>query len=49
VSAPPAMTAALGRRGTAGQLRQLQDENTRLRRQLADLTLQLETLKRPAE
>ena len=49
VNASSAATAAPGRRGTAGQLRQLQDENTRLRRQLADLTLQLETLKRPAE
>jgi DNA-binding LacI/PurR family transcriptional regulator len=49
VNASSAVTAAPGRRGTAGQLRQLQDENTRLRRQLADLTLQLETLKRLAE
>jgi hypothetical protein len=49
VNASSAATAALGRRGTAGQLRQLQDENTRLRRQLADLTLQLETWKRLAE
>jgi DNA-binding IclR family transcriptional regulator len=49
VNASSAATAALGCRGTAGRLRYLQDENTRLRRQLADLTLQLETLKRPAE
>jgi DNA-binding LacI/PurR family transcriptional regulator len=49
VNASPAATAAPGRRGTAGQLRQLQDENTRLRRELADLTLQLESFKRPAE
>jgi DNA-binding LacI/PurR family transcriptional regulator len=48
VNTSSAATAALGRRGTAGQLRQLQDENTRMRRQLADLALQLETLKRPA-
>ena len=49
VSALPAMTAPSGHPRTAGQLRQLQDENTRLRRQLADLTLQLETLKRLTE
>jgi DNA-binding LacI/PurR family transcriptional regulator len=49
VNASSAMTAALGRRSMAGQLRHLQDENTRLRRQLADVTLQLETLKKIAE
>jgi DNA-binding LacI/PurR family transcriptional regulator len=49
VNASSAMTAAFGRRGTARQLRHLEEENTRLRRQLADLTLQLETLKRIAE
>jgi DNA-binding LacI/PurR family transcriptional regulator len=49
VNASSAMTAALGRRNTARQLRHLQDENARLRRQLGDLTLQLETLKRMAE
>ena len=41
--------AAFGRRSTAGQLRHLQDENARLRRQLADLTAQLQTLKGLAE
>jgi DNA-binding LacI/PurR family transcriptional regulator len=49
VNASSATTAALARRSMAGQLRHLQDENARLRRQLADLTLQLETLKRLAE
>ena len=49
VNASSAMTAGSGRRSTARQLRHLQDENTRLRRQLADVTLQLETLKKIAE
>lgn len=48
VSTSPATAAAFGRQSTAGQLRHLQNENARLRRQLADLTLELETLKRPA-
>jgi DNA-binding LacI/PurR family transcriptional regulator len=45
VNASSATAAAFGRQSTAGQLRHLQDENARLRRQLADLTLQLETWK----
>jgi Bacterial regulatory proteins, lacI family len=39
----------LSKRRIAGRLHLLEDENSRLRRQLADLTLQLETLKRIAE
>lgn len=49
VNASSATAAALSRRSKAEQLHHLQDENTRLRRQLADLTLQLETLKRLVE
>src|ERR1700684_2847059 len=37
VNASSAATAAPGRRGTAGQLRQLHDENTRLRWQLGEI------------
>jgi DNA-binding LacI/PurR family transcriptional regulator len=48
VKPPSAAAAAFGRLSTAGQLRLLQEENTRLRRQVAALTLELETLQRPA-
>jgi hypothetical protein len=58
VSVSPGMTAkrtsdpgadALIRRRNAGQFRFLGDENTRLKRQVADLTLELETLRRRPE